>query len=831
MTMPSKSAARSTGRRSVKPWAASASTSSGWQNTGRSLGSSSAAAVVEVVAVQVRDQHRVEPGDHDLGRLGQLDERVAAVVLRPLDGRAGARRIEHRVDEQVAAAELEPHGGVADQAQMHRCVQPYPAMREYYESVWAAQPEDPRAVGVAAPPGAAAARGAARRARARPRLRRRALRRRAARRGRRSRRRRARRGGARARARATRRAPTCGWVAPDGGLPLGHGEVDLVWCSEVLEHVPDTVGFLSEVRRVLRPGGRLLLTVPDHGRVKRALIALAALRRALRPARRAPALLHAPLARARARGDGLHRRRSRRSAGRRCCASRSSRAPHGPSGRGWPRPRRGSPRAGPRSTPGCAGRGSSRAERVEGVGGLVERRELEAAEPAPGLGVRGLELARACSSAASASASRPRCSSIRRAPTAARGESGLRRARSRRFDGGVELRPSPAARSRRRRRGRRGRAGRRSSAADQREREHAAGGDAPRSGGTRFGDAAPPAACGHGAAARRAAAPRGVLEPPRSGPRPATQAAASSAHRVGRHEPRPVDRRVHAEHERDGDQRHQPDALGVPRQAAVARAQRRSRAPRDQPQRRAPAATARARPSRGRRASATHVAVRVAHEQRVVAEAGAHGGVGAGAGADQRRDAVDVERLVPVARAHRRGRRQAAGRVGGRRARSGSVSWSHALEIWPSIPPSAAGERDQRDDRDEREHAEQRAAGEPLRLRATAGARGHEARSPGRRPAAAPPSARAARRARGRRRRARRAATRSSVSPSCENAQATTGAAPAIAPSSTIAPRSRSGTTANQSGEPERERQQRAARVGQHQRRRAAGDRRARRAR
>jgi len=60
-------------------------------------------------------------------------------------------------------------------------------------------------------------------------------------------------------------------VAADGS----HGEVDLVWCSEVLEHVPDTLGFLTEIRRVLRPGGRLLVTVPDHGRFKRTLLALA----------------------------------------------------------------------------------------------------------------------------------------------------------------------------------------------------------------------------------------------------------------------------------------------------------------------------------------------------------------------------------------------------------------------------------------------------------------------------------------------------------------------------------------------------------------------------
>jgi len=63
-------------------------------------------------------------------------------------------------------------------------------------------------------------------------------------------------------------------LEPDGSIPLGHGEVDLVWCSEVLEHVPDTVAFLTEVRRVLARGGRLLLTVPDHGRLRRVLIAL-----------------------------------------------------------------------------------------------------------------------------------------------------------------------------------------------------------------------------------------------------------------------------------------------------------------------------------------------------------------------------------------------------------------------------------------------------------------------------------------------------------------------------------------------------------------------------
>jgi SAM-dependent methyltransferase len=77
--------------------------------------------------------------------------------------------------------------------------------------------------------------------------------------------------------RAARNAPGADLrlLEADGSLPLEHGSVDLVWCSEVLEHVADTDHVLLEVRRVLKPGGRLLATVPFHGRVKGALIALA----------------------------------------------------------------------------------------------------------------------------------------------------------------------------------------------------------------------------------------------------------------------------------------------------------------------------------------------------------------------------------------------------------------------------------------------------------------------------------------------------------------------------------------------------------------------------
>jgi SAM-dependent methyltransferase len=57
-------------------------------------------------------------------------------------------------------------------------------------------------------------------------------------------------------------------------LPLDEDAFDAVWAGEVLEHVADVVGLLAEVRRVLRWGGRLLVTTPYHGRVATAALAL-----------------------------------------------------------------------------------------------------------------------------------------------------------------------------------------------------------------------------------------------------------------------------------------------------------------------------------------------------------------------------------------------------------------------------------------------------------------------------------------------------------------------------------------------------------------------------
>jgi SAM-dependent methyltransferase len=70
-------------------------------------------------------------------------------------------------------------------------------------------------------------------------------------------------------ARAGRRLPAAARVelAPDAPLPFGDSAFDLVLCAETIEHVRDVQLLLSEVRRVLRPGGTLALTTPAHGRV------------------------------------------------------------------------------------------------------------------------------------------------------------------------------------------------------------------------------------------------------------------------------------------------------------------------------------------------------------------------------------------------------------------------------------------------------------------------------------------------------------------------------------------------------------------------------------
>jgi 2-polyprenyl-6-hydroxyphenyl methylase/3-demethylubiquinone-9 3-methyltransferase len=56
-------------------------------------------------------------------------------------------------------------------------------------------------------------------------------------------------------------------LAGEDGWELEDAAFDVVWAGEVIEHVADTAAWLSEVRRVLRSGGSLLMSTPAHPRL------------------------------------------------------------------------------------------------------------------------------------------------------------------------------------------------------------------------------------------------------------------------------------------------------------------------------------------------------------------------------------------------------------------------------------------------------------------------------------------------------------------------------------------------------------------------------------
>ena len=80
------------------------------------------------------------------------------------------------------------------------------------------------------------------------------------------------------RARAREPALQLRIVPAEGRWPLADASFDLVWAGETIEHVADTVGWVSEVHRVLRAGGRLLLSTPAHGRLRMLALALSGTR-------------------------------------------------------------------------------------------------------------------------------------------------------------------------------------------------------------------------------------------------------------------------------------------------------------------------------------------------------------------------------------------------------------------------------------------------------------------------------------------------------------------------------------------------------------------------
>lgn len=61
----------------------------------------------------------------------------------------------------------------------------------------------------------------------------------------------------------------------DGGkIPLDDKSVDFIFSSEVFEHIYDINNAFSELKRILKPKGKILLTVPYHGFIKNILITI-----------------------------------------------------------------------------------------------------------------------------------------------------------------------------------------------------------------------------------------------------------------------------------------------------------------------------------------------------------------------------------------------------------------------------------------------------------------------------------------------------------------------------------------------------------------------------
>lgn len=53
------------------------------------------------------------------------------------------------------------------------------------------------------------------------------------------------------------------YVSDATAIPVDDGSLDVVLCTEVLEHVPEPIKVVREISRILRPGGRLILTAPQ----------------------------------------------------------------------------------------------------------------------------------------------------------------------------------------------------------------------------------------------------------------------------------------------------------------------------------------------------------------------------------------------------------------------------------------------------------------------------------------------------------------------------------------------------------------------------------------
>jgi SAM-dependent methyltransferase len=60
-----------------------------------------------------------------------------------------------------------------------------------------------------------------------------------------------------------RHLPNVDFVSDATSLPIAEDSLDAVFALELIEHVPSPVGVLSEINRVLRPGGTVFVSAPS----------------------------------------------------------------------------------------------------------------------------------------------------------------------------------------------------------------------------------------------------------------------------------------------------------------------------------------------------------------------------------------------------------------------------------------------------------------------------------------------------------------------------------------------------------------------------------------
>ncbi len=55
----------------------------------------------------------------------------------------------------------------------------------------------------------------------------------------------------------------CQVINVDEGLPFETNTFDLIWCSEVIEHLENPKASIEEFKRVVKPGGKIIMTTPN----------------------------------------------------------------------------------------------------------------------------------------------------------------------------------------------------------------------------------------------------------------------------------------------------------------------------------------------------------------------------------------------------------------------------------------------------------------------------------------------------------------------------------------------------------------------------------------